>query len=196
MKKLFAAMVSLVLLVGGTVPVARPAYTQSQSAGVPPTTSALAAYVGPFRTRVALPNSTSRARLDRLGVVVLEEGSDWAVVLADADQLETLARLRFEPQTSDDLGLLVEVQAETEPWLAQGLQPLLTQASRLSDVGQDAILSYETQADLRAAMQALTPEQQAGIAALTSVDGDADGLTDTQELWWCMGNHEKEDHYA
>jgi len=38
---------------------------------------------------------------------------------------------------------------------------------------------------LRNAMHNLTPEQKAGLAALTSVDDDADGLTNTQEQWWC-----------
>ena len=34
-------------------------------------------------------------------------------------------------------------------------------------------------------MQALTPEQLAGVAGSSSVDDDADGLTNTQEAWWC-----------
>ncbi len=39
--------------------------------------------------------------------------------------------------------------------------------------------------NLRAAMRALKPEQLAGIASLSSVDDDADGLTNTEEIWWC-----------
>jgi hypothetical protein len=38
---------------------------------------------------------------------------------------------------------------------------------------------------LRAALRALTAEQQAGLAGVASVDDDADGLTNTQEQWWC-----------
>ncbi|MEI8081821.1 MAG: hypothetical protein WCI74_08255, partial [Actinomycetes bacterium] len=34
-------------------------------------------------------------------------------------------------------------------------------------------------------MNALSPEQTAGIAGLTSIDDDADGLTNTEEAWWC-----------
>ena len=34
----------------------------------------------------------------------------------------------------------------------------------------------------------LTPELKAGLAALASVDDDADGLTNTQEQWWCTGS--------
>ncbi|MBC8264259.1 MAG: hypothetical protein H8E47_09075 [Anaerolineales bacterium] len=33
----------------------------------------------------------------------------------------------------------------------------------------------------------LTPELKAGLAALSSTDDDADGLTNTQEQWWCTG---------
>ena len=81
-----------------------------------------------FRTRVTFPDTTSRARLDVLGVVVLDEGPDWALVLADADQLESLARLRFEPRASDDLDMLVEAHAHAVPRLAASLQPLLARA--------------------------------------------------------------------
>ena len=34
----------------------------------------------------------------------------------------------------------------------------------------------------------LTPDLKAGLAALASVDDDADGLTNTQEQWWCTGS--------
>ncbi len=50
------------------------------------------ASTGIFRTRVTLTDPTSRARLDKLGVTVLDDGDDWAVILAAGDQLETLAR--------------------------------------------------------------------------------------------------------
>ena len=49
----------------------------------------------------------ARARLEALGAVVLEASEDSALVLADADQLEALARLRFEPRATDALGGLV-----------------------------------------------------------------------------------------
>jgi hypothetical protein len=83
---------------------------------------------GIFRARLSLPNSASRARLDELGVTVLDEGDDWAVVLAAGDQLETLARLRFQPQNVDDLGALVQANAIEHVWLAESLQPTLERA--------------------------------------------------------------------
>jgi hypothetical protein len=49
----------------------------------------------------------------------------------------------------------------------------------------EGVLRTEALADLRAALRALTPEQVAGLAAMTSVDDDGDGLTNTQEQWWC-----------
>jgi hypothetical protein len=73
---------------------------------------------GLYRTRVAVRQPTDWARLERVGVTVLEQGEDWALVLADKDQLETLARLRFEPQNTDELGMLVAAHAQAEPWLA------------------------------------------------------------------------------
>lgn len=147
-----------------------------------------------FRTWVTLPNSTSLARLESLGVVVLQESGARALVLADAEQLEALARLRFKPEASDDLGMLTQDQAKALPWLAVSLQPLLAQGKAVRALSlddnmrlsaEDAPAMVQAQADLRAAMAGLTPEQRAGIMGLTSLDSDGDGLTDTAEAWWC-----------
>jgi hypothetical protein len=53
---------------------------------------------GLYRTTVTVDNPARRARLETLGVAVLSEGAGVATILADADQLETLARLRFAPR--------------------------------------------------------------------------------------------------
>ncbi len=96
---------------------------------------------GLFRTTVTVDNPSRRARLDALGVIVLsggaaarEQGSGGAevsspaplppsapaqiVVLADAAQLEALARLRFEPRATDDADALVAAHAQGHPALA------------------------------------------------------------------------------
>jgi len=84
---------------------------------------------GLYRITVTLRTPADWNRLEQLGVVVLErtargrtadgqENADRkgvksaasrtsAVILADADQLEALARLRFEPRGTDELGALV-----------------------------------------------------------------------------------------
>jgi len=162
---------------------------------VPPTVQEpFYAWTDLFRAQVTLPNSTSRARLDTLGVVVLEESETRALILADGEQLETLARLRFQPEASDDLRMLLAWQGEVAPWLVESLQPLLAQAEEVRALGFDAEGSsitteshmlLQARADLRTALQSLTGEQQAGIMSLISVDTDGDGLTDTEEYWWC-----------
>jgi len=186
---------TLVLILSSILPGLHLAPIQTASANAPPAPAARVTLAGPFRTRVTFPNSTARARLDQLDVVVLDEGPDWAQVLADGDQLEALARLRFKPHVSDDLDLLIDAHAQAKSWLAASLQPLLARASAVRELSPEgALLSQpdasasglaEAKANLHAAMHALSPEQQAGIAALTSVDDDADGLTNTQEQWWC-----------
>ena len=118
-----------------------------------------------FRTHVTFPNTASRARLDVLGVVVLDEGPDWALVLADAGQLEALARLRFAPRASDDLDLLVGAHAQAKPWLARELQPLLARAADVRDLspagvslsGADA--STLALAEAEADLQVTLPEE-------------------------------------
>ena len=146
-----------------------------------------------YRTRVHLRNAHDRARLEQLDVVVLSEEKGSALVLADDAQLEALARLRFEPTTSDDLVTLLNAAGPDKAWLRSGLRPLLDRAATLQE--REAALQGAERGDadaltaareaLRKAMRALTPEQKAGLAALSSVDDDGDGLTNTQEQWWC-----------
>ncbi len=141
-----------------------------------------------FRTTVTLSRPTDRARLDKLGIKVLSEGTGTATVLVDDDQLATLARLRFEPRGSDEFSSLVNGQATS------GLRrPQVTSFSPLMDtmaaVNTEASASQLSRVDalssLRTAVNALAPEQVAAISGMTSLDSDGDGLTDTEEQWWC-----------
>ena len=59
---------------------------------------------GLFRTHITVDAPARWQRLDALGVVILQRQEDSAVVLADDAQLEALARLRFQPRASDELG--------------------------------------------------------------------------------------------
>ncbi|CAG0975137.1 Protease 1 [Anaerolineae bacterium] len=140
-----------------------------------------------FRTTVTLRQPTERASLAKLGIVVLSETPDQAVVLVDADQLETLARLRFEPAASDEFGALVAANAPQQPWLTESLQPLVEKAQQsAAQLAQsDQVARADALVSLRAAIQTLSPEQMAGINALSSIDEDGDQLTNTQEAWWC-----------
>lgn len=139
-----------------------------------------------YRTRITVDSPARWARLEKLDVVVLAKQEDSALVLADDQQLETLARLRFQPQASDELNSLLRAQGSAKAWLRTSLQPLLAQAAALPspEVGRGAG-GEGLRADLRARLHALTPEQQAGIASSISPDDDGDGLTNTQEAWWC-----------
>jgi len=56
-----------------------------------------------FRARVTLRNPRERQRLDALGAVILEEDGDEILLLATANTLAALARLRFNPKNIDTL---------------------------------------------------------------------------------------------
>ncbi|MGA9349578.1 MAG: hypothetical protein WBW48_12365, partial [Anaerolineae bacterium] len=180
LKNAIQGLVAAILIMGMVVPSGGSAREMAGEIEALPSSSGL------YRTRVAVRQPADWTRLEHLGVTVLEQGEDWALVLVDEDQLETLARLRFEPQSTDELGMLVTAHAQAKPWLAASLRPLLSQAAAVQKrIEVEEVSREEALAGLRAAMRALTPEQKAGLAATSSVDDDADGLTNTQEQWWC-----------
>ncbi len=153
-----------------------------------------------FRASVTLAGSRNLARLEKVGVLVLgtsdDNGKLTALVLADGEQLADLARLGFRPQVADELRLLVSAQGPEKAWLMESLQPLLAQADAVVALqavagaagvaaAPDATAEAVALQALRTSLQALTPEQIAGMASSASIDDDADGLTNTEELWWC-----------
>ncbi|WP_423226410.1 CARDB domain-containing protein [Candidatus Amarolinea aalborgensis] len=144
---------------------------------------------GLYRTQVTLRNPNDRKRLDAEAIVVLSETPDAALVLADDQQLETLARLRLQPADTGEVGGLLRVQGPEKAWLAASLAPLVAQGMALQVLVTGKTASTEAVAGARAALrttlQALTSEQRAGLAAASSDDEDGDGLTNTQEAWWC-----------
>lgn len=70
-----------------------------------------------FRTRVRIQTAAQWRDLEGLNPVILERGADWALVLVDEAQLETLARWRLNPDRTSALDGLV----------AASIQPLVQQ---------------------------------------------------------------------
>jgi len=140
-----------------------------------------------FRTRIRAETTYQWQKLEMLDITILERNNDGALILVDFDQLETLARLGFGPSGTDELTSLTAAQAAAKPWLASSLSPLMTQAAATQTqlASTATIERSDALTPLRTAVHALTPEQRAGIASLASVDDDADGLTNTEEAWWC-----------
>lgn len=179
----FSLLAVLCVLLASLPVHARP---QIQSGDPPSSSQPASPGAAAFRTRVALRQPRDMARLQELGVAILDEQAGSATVLADAEQLEALARLRFAPQGTDEVGALVSAHAASKPWLAEGLKPLLAEAAAAQErLVTAAAVPEGTLTGLRAELGALGPELQAGVAGLTSLDDDGDGLTNTQEQWWC-----------
>ena len=141
---------------------------------------------GLIRTTVTLRQSTDRDRLLKLGVTILSKSAGRLTLLVDEEQMETLARLRFEPETSDDLGDLLLANASRQSWLGLALAPLVQQSlATKKRIQLDAASQAAALADLRLAVGKLSPELKAGLAGAISNDSDGDGLTNTEESWWC-----------
>ncbi len=178
---LFYVAVILGLLLSPLTPLFPVAAFQPPAPTVPPAGDDLL-----IRTRLTLQRPTDRQRLDELGVLVLEATDDSALVLVDTEQLATLARLRFEPRGSQGLTQLVAAHAPAKPWLAASLRSLLARAEAIGKQLKEPETDPATAlAPLRLRLRALTPEQQSALVTLTELDSDGDGLTDTEEGWWC-----------
>lgn len=139
-----------------------------------------------FRTHVTVKTSAQWRDLARLGVVVLQQGDDWALLLVDDDQLESLAAWRFNPDRTSDLGELAAANGLSDA----SLDALLAQAAAVqqlvaAETNADAANLDAARADLRAAMHSLPATVQAGLVTAMDPDTDGDGLTDTQEFFWC-----------
>ncbi len=141
---------------------------------------------GLFRVTVEIRQEYDLIRLKEMKLTVLSESEQSATLLVSSGQLESLAKLGFLPQTADDLNSLVMASAEDHPWLADSLRPSLERAS-ISYQSVARISSLNTTADeeLVDILSTFSIEQLNGISYLPGVDSDGDGLTDTQESWWC-----------
>lgn len=141
---------------------------------------------GLFRTEVVIEQAYDLTRLDQLGVKVLEQGETDAVVLVTGNQLESLARLGFEPKDTNELGSLVNASPDSSPWLADSLQSSLELAASIAGPELETQqIDVEQDSQLQAVIDGFSAEQLSAVQALPGVDNDADGLTDTQEGWWC-----------
>jgi hypothetical protein len=142
---------------------------------------------GMFRTTIQLDQAYDLTRLNKLDVVVLAQDGMQVDLLVTELQLEYLSRLGFEPAATTDVGLLIEANQDTYSWLQIALKEKIDQASVLVEENR---LSDETTSEINDLavlhlLKSFSTEQLAGIQALPGVDNDADGLTDTQESWWC-----------
>jgi len=148
---------------------------------------------GLFRTTITIGQPYDLTRLEKMGVKILAQGESEASLLATESQLESLARLGFEPQASMDLGLLVAANAESVPWLANSMKGYLEQSTSIARQSlEDPEAGVESNAKLLEIIQGLSVEQISALQALPGVDNDADGLTDTQESWWCTNPNDRD----
>jgi hypothetical protein len=155
-------------------------------------TAALPANEILFRTTFALARPTQRARLEQLQVTILAEQEAQVTAVVDYAQLQALVRLGYQPRQTVALHALVAAGATQKAWLARSLQPLLAQAEVVRNslttafaAGEKGVQAAAALVALRSALNTLSPEQRAGLNSLPTLDFDGDGLTDTEESWWC-----------
>ena len=166
----------------------------SAQASVSPVRPARAA-LGLYRTTVILRQPRDDARLEKLGAVPLTAipatRPTTAIVLVDGAALDDLARLRFEPQVTDELGDLLKANSIGLDGLGSTVQQLLSMSAKVEgsvrpkSATLDSDLSYVGLEGLRESLRLVAPGERAELAALAADDDDSDGLTNTQEAFWC-----------
>lgn len=185
MKKLINCMVNVCIIVSMIIPMGFSGNSQTNvksASNIPETTP-----TGLFRTTIQLGQAYDLTRLSKLDVIVLAQEGNQVDLLVTELQLESLSRLGFEPNATNDIGILVNASADTYPWLVNALKDNLDQASILTAQNQmtDGISTLENDEIMLSLIETLSDEVLSSIQALPGVDNDADGLTDTQESWWC-----------
>lgn len=191
--RLTAFLVTLSMLLTSIAPVAQaqegsgsiwlPLVGSGQNASAVPSSDLL------YRAEITVDSPTRRQRLDELGLVILSEEGQTVTVLVDAEQLADLARLRFTPGNINEVSQMV--RAGEKAWLTRSLLPLLESAARVGslDMFEEGASARVSRAaalvDVRTAARSLSAAQRAGLAELPSLDDDGDGLTNTEESWWC-----------
>jgi hypothetical protein len=140
-----------------------------------------------FRTRVTLRQARDIERVEALGALVLAQAEDWALLLVTDEQLQALARLGFGPRRTDELATLIAThRSSSDRTDLQVLEPLLTAVQDVSaQPDADTLDTEGAEIRLHRTLQAVTAEQEAVLLALDVIDSDGDGLSDTEEGWWC-----------
>jgi hypothetical protein len=135
-----------------------------------------------FRTHIQIQTPAQWRDLQRMEVVILEQGADWALVLVDDLQLEDLARLRYIPDQTNALQTLANANVGLQSAVANLLHQLAAFTPQIHSAGDSATTA---RAELRSELQALTVDQLEKIVQAASVDTDNDGLSNDQEYFWC-----------
>ena len=146
-----------------------------------------------LRTRIRVNTQIQWQELDKLQIQILDQGSNWALVLVDDLQLTDLARLRYNPTDTNSLYTLVNANGTVGQWDSETMSALRSLVAQADDTAQrlaalsaaGATQSLALRGELRRSMRMLIQTTQQAVTVAATVDGDNDGLTDDQESYWC-----------
>lgn len=165
MKKLISLAINICIMISLLIP-----YGAVEAMGSYAAKNQEAAGTDLFRASLQIKQAYDFTRLETKNIKILETSEGTALVLVTGEQLESLARLGFEVLQADELGSLLK-QADQPPAFASQVATVMEQLS--GNVSPDAVIA------------AFSPSQLTVLGAMSSIDDDADGLTNTQEQWWC-----------
>ncbi len=196
-RRVFNHLFSLAVVVSLVLTSFLPALAQDTTIFLPITGnpgSSTGVPLGPFRTHVTVNNAYQWQVLGEIGVLLLDKGDDWATVLADDGQLEKLAKWGYRPEGTMDWVLLQAASGLHTPGMravgaaSSALRNAQTANSTIwASADEERVTTAETGAlsALRSAVAALSSAEVLAITQANDIDTDGDGLTDTQEMFWC-----------
>lgn len=135
-----------------------------------------------YRTRIQARYPSAWKRLDQTGIVVLEKGVDSALILVTESQLKILAQYQYWPQATVELSDLVQSNSAQRPDLKASLKPILDRAAQLRSMSASGPSS---ESELNQLINGISPTDRQRLSLLSASDTDNDGLTNTEEAWWC-----------
>lgn len=157
--RLFAYLVVFSLAFGSVAPVAQaqdavPTYLPLVSSEAGATLEHLL-----FRTRVTVATPAAWRDLGRMGVVLLDSGEGWALVLADDAQVADLARWGYAPDGTDSVAALAAAHARAAGASVADLSHLLAAEAAAAPELRGAVAAADAaRAGLHAAPSSAAPQ--------------------------------------
>ena len=147
---------------------------------------------GIYRVIVEITDGYQIKRLEDLNIQIIDANANPITIVVSEEQLEQLSKLHFLVFSIDEIGALINAHKDSYPEFSLSMKTSLSTISSNLKLVETPLTTDDYQIiemqmeDFRLlSIDTLSNSQLETITILSSNDDDADGLTNTQEEWWC-----------